>query len=89
MTNDEHTDTDHQTDSGTSLRSGVAGGCAQAITGLLENVRDRLRDKRDFYRRSKNLDSVGREKMAAAENAMDNAIVIVERFLSTYREEHE
>lgn len=62
--------------------------CAQVIE-VLTNVRSRLRDKRDMYRRCKDIDSMSSSHAHAKENAMDNAILIVERFLDTYREEHE
>jgi predicted butyrate kinase (DUF1464 family) len=76
-------------ENGTRPGSAVAGGCAQAITEVLTNVRSRLREKRDMYRRCKDIDSMSSSHARAKENAVDNAIVIVEQFLSTYREEHE
>jgi len=77
------------TETSDSSASGAAQSRAQAITEVLTNVRSRLRDKRDMYRRCKDIDSMSSSHAHAKGNAMDNAIVIVERFLDTYREEHE
>jgi len=52
---------------------------------VLKNLRSRLQDKRDLYRRCKDIESMSAKTAHEKENAMNNAIVIVEQFIESYQ----